>query len=124
MIASIDCILENGTGEILAAMLRLGNKGGQLCCRSCPRPSRCPGSAARGFCDTQGALIGDKILVHSDSAGASREILHHLHSLGMQFTTPFALPVPNGRFIDWINNNDHGELAWDRLSDLLVVGPG
>ena len=64
--------------------------------------------------DGHGNLAAERILVRTDSAGASREFLHHLHSLGLQFSTSFALPVPNERFIHWINNKEHWEQALDQ----------
>lgn len=36
------------------------------------------------FYDGHGNLCGEKILVRTDSAGSSREFLHHLDSLGNQ----------------------------------------
>lgn len=45
--------------------------------------------------DEQGNWETERILVRTDSAGTSREFLHHLHALGLQFSTSLALPVPN-----------------------------
>lgn len=64
------------------------------------------------FYDEDGNLIGEKILVRTDSAGASREFLHHLHRLGLQFSTSYALPVANERFIGWINKKKYWEPAF------------
>lgn len=61
--------------------------------------------------DEHGKLHADRILVRTDSAGASREFLNHLHSLGLQFSTSYTLPVPNERFVHWINDKD----LWERV---------
>jgi len=44
-------------------------------------------------------LIGEKILGRAYNAAAARQSLHHLHSLGIQFSISYALPVVNERFI-------------------------
>lgn len=63
------------------------------------------------FYDQNGCLIGEKILVRTDSARASREFLHHLNALGLQFSPSYALPVVNERFIGWINEKKYWEPA-------------
>lgn len=114
MIASIDYGKENGTGEILAAMLRPGNKGANSAADHIRVLDDALAQLPDSMHDEHGNLDTKRILVRTDSAGASREFLHHLHSLGLQFSTSFALPVPNERFIHWINDKDHWELALDQ----------
>lgn len=72
--------------------------------------------------DEHGNLAAEKVLVRTDSAGASREFLHHLHELGLQFSTSFALPVPNERFIHWINDKEHWENDAREVADKIVGG--
>lgn len=114
MVASIDYGKENGTGEILAAMMRPGNKGANSAKDHITVLAEALVQLPDCIRDDQGNLETERILVRTDSAGASREFLHHLHSLGLQFSTSFALPVPNERFIHWINDKDHWERALDQ----------
>ena len=111
MIASVDYGKENGTGEILAAMMRPGNKTANNASDHIKVLHQALAQLPDGFYDGHGALLAEKVLVRTDSAGASREFLHHLHALGLQFSTSYALPVPNERFIHWISNKDHWERA-------------
>lgn len=114
MIASVDYGKENGTGEILAAMMRPGNKSANSAADHIKVLAQALAQLPDDFYDEHGELLAEKVLVRTDSAGASREFLHHLHALGLQFSTSFALPVPNERFIHWINNKEHWELALDQ----------
>lgn len=52
--------------------------------------------------------------MRTDSAGASREFLHHLHSLGIQFSTSYALPVNNERFTGWVHEKKYWGPAIDQ----------
>jgi hypothetical protein len=61
--------------------------------------------------DAHGELLTEKILARTDSAGASREFLNYLHELELQFSTSYALPVLNERFIHWVNDKTH----WERV---------
>jgi len=63
------------------------------------------------FYDEHGNLRGEKILVRTDSAGSSREFLHHLDSLGIQFSTSYSLPVIKERFVRWIDEKKYWEPA-------------
>ncbi|MDO5745996.1 MAG: IS1380 family transposase [Micrococcaceae bacterium] len=114
MVASIDYGKENGTGEILAAMLRPGNKTANNANDHITVLAEALAQLPDTLHDEHGNLDTERILVRTDSAGASREFLHHLHSLGLQFSTSFALPVPNERFIHWINDKEHWEPALDQ----------
>src|SRR5690606_30432247 len=49
--------------------------------------------------------------VRTDSAGSSREFLHHLDSLGNQFSTSYSLPVIKERFVRWIDEKKYWEPA-------------
>lgn len=102
-IASWDYGAGHGAGEILAAVLRPGNAGAN----SAEDHIRLFHTAAAqlhgGFFTDTGALAGQKVLVRTDSAGASRKFLWHLHSLGVQFSTSYTLPFGKAHMIDWIN---------------------
>ena len=63
------------------------------------------------FYDGQGNIIGEKILIRTDSAGASREFLKHVDSLGLQFSTSYSLPVVKERFVRRIDEKKYWEPA-------------
>ena len=63
MLVSLDYSKDNGTGEVLVAELGAGSK------------------TANNAKDHIRVLDTERILVRTDSAGASREFLNHLHSL-------------------------------------------
>jgi hypothetical protein len=63
--------------------------------------------------DETEALVGGKVLVRTDSAGASRKFLWHLHSLGVQFSTSYTLPLGKAHMIDWINNKEYWQPTLD-----------
>jgi hypothetical protein len=113
-IASCDYGTGNGSGEILACLLRPGNAGAN----SAEDHIRVFHTAAAqlpdGFYDGNGALNGEKVLVRTDSAGASRKFLWHLHSLGVQFSTSYTLPVGKAHMIDWITDKDYWQPALDQ----------
>ncbi|MET3165544.1 UNVERIFIED_ORG: hypothetical protein ABIB19_003980, partial [Arthrobacter sp. UYEF10] len=52
-------------------------------------------------------LDGEKILVRTDSAGASRKFLWYLHSRGVQFSVSYPVPVGKAHMIDWINDKKY-----------------
>ncbi len=117
LIAIVDYGQDNGTGEILAVMMRPGNKGNKGANSAKDHIevlTRALAQLPEDFYDSNGDLIGEKILIRTDSAGASREFLDHLHSLGIQFSTSFALPVANERLIGWINEKKYWEPATDQ----------
>lgn len=114
LIAMADYGNGNGTGEVLAILMRPGNKGANSASDHIEVLSQALAQLPDEFYDEHGELIGEKILVRTDSAGASREFLNHLHSLGLQFSTSFALPVANERLIGWINEKKYWEPATDQ----------
>ena len=99
MIAITDYDKTNGTGEVLAVQLRPGNRGANSANSHIEVHSQALAQLPDDFYDEHGNLRGDKSLVRTDSAGASREFLRHLDSLGIQFSTSSSLPVIRGRFI-------------------------
>ncbi len=113
-IASVDYGTGNGSGEILACVLRPGNAGANSAEDHIrvfhTATAQLPGS----FYDGTGALAGEKVLVRTDSAGASRKFLWHLHSLGVQFSTSYTLPFGKTHMIDWINDKDYWQPALDQ----------
>lgn len=114
LIAMVDYGAGNGTGEVLAILMRPGNKGANSAKDHIEVLSQALAQLPDEFYDEQGELIGEKILIRTDSAGASREFLHHLDSMGLQFSTSFALPVANERLIGWINEKKYWEPATDQ----------
>lgn len=53
------------------------------------------------FCRVPGNLYGEKFQVRTDSSGSSREFMHYLDSLGIQFSASYLLPVIKDRLIRW-----------------------
>lgn len=111
MIAMVDYCKGNGTGEVLAVMMRPGNKGANSALDHIKVLTQALAQLPDDFYHPDGTLIGENIMVRTDSAGASREFLHHLHSLGLQFSTSYALPVASERLIGWINEKKYWEQA-------------
>jgi len=99
MIAMADYGKAHGTGEVLAVHLRPGNKDANSAASHIKVLSQALAQLPDDFYDENGNLCGEKILVRTDSAGSSREFLHHLDSLGIQFSTSYSLPVIKERFI-------------------------
>lgn len=93
-IASVDYGTGNGSGEILAAVLRPGNAGANSAEDHIRVFHTAVSQLPDGFYGETGTLTGQKILVRTDSAGASRKFLWHLHSLGVQFSTSYTLDRP------------------------------
>jgi Transposase DDE domain group 1 len=95
-IATADYGTGNGSGEILAVVLRPGNAGANNAEDHIRVFHTATAQLPESFFTETGALAGEKILVRSDSAGASRKFLWHLHSLGVQFTTSYTIPFKQG----------------------------
>ena len=114
LIAMVDYGDGNGTGEVLAILMRPGNRGANSARDHIEVLSQALAQLPDEFYNPDGTLTGEKILVRTDGAGASREFLHHLHSLGLQFSTSFALPVANERLIGWISEKKYWEPATDQ----------
>ena len=125
MILPADYGTGNGTGETLAILLRPGNKGANSAKDHIEALSQALAVLPDDFYDKDGVLIGEKLLVRTDSAGASREFLNHLDSLGIQFSTSYSLPVIKERQIGWISEKKYWEPAIDQhgkpLRDVWVV---
>lgn len=114
MVVSVDYGKENGTGEVLVAQLRAGSKTANNAKDHIQVLAKALDQLPDTMRNEHGDLATQKILVRTDSAGATREFLHHLHAQGLQFSTSFALPVANERFIGWINDKKHWERALDQ----------
>lgn len=125
MIATADYGQGHGTDEILAVPLRPGNKGANSAKDHIEVLTQALSVLPDDFYDQHGALVGEKLLVRTDSAGASREFLTHLHSLGIQFSTSYSLPVIREREVRWISAKKYWEPAIDQhgkeLRDVWVV---
>ena len=111
MIATADYGQGHSTGEVLAVRMRPGNKGANCAAGHISILTEALAQLPDDFYDQDGCLIGEKIPVRTDSSGASREFLHHLHALGLQFSTSYALPAVKERFIGWINEKKYWEPA-------------
>ncbi|MGP5680125.1 IS1380 family transposase [Glutamicibacter arilaitensis] len=118
MIAMADYGKTNGTGEVLAVHLRPGNRGANCAKSHIEVLNQALAQLPDDFYDEHGKLTGKKILVRTDSAGSSREFLHYLDSLGIQFSTSYSLPVIKERFVRWIDEKKYWEPALDADGDL------
>jgi hypothetical protein len=76
-IASCDYGAGNGSGEILACVLRPGNAGANSADDHIRAFHTAAAQLPEGFFNDTGALAGEKVLVRTDSAGASRKFLWH-----------------------------------------------
>lgn len=114
LIAMVDYGAGHGTVGVLAVLLRPANRGANSARDHIEVLSQALAQLPEEFYNEHGKLIGEKILIRTDSAGVSREFLHHLHCLGLQFSTAFALPVANERLIGWINEKKYWEPATDQ----------
>ncbi|MFM9432145.1 hypothetical protein ACFDR8_003061 [Arthrobacter sp. MP_2.3] len=110
-IASVDYGAGNGTGEILAAVMRPGNAGANSAEDHIKVFTRAIEQLPDAFYDQQGQLIGEKVLVRTDSAGASRKFLHHLASLRVQFTVSYPVPALKAHMIGWNNDKKYWQRA-------------
>ena len=111
MIAMADYGKANGTGEVLAVHPRPGNRGANCAKSHIEVLNQALAQLPDDFYNEHGGLCGEKILVRTDSAGSSWEFLHHLHSLGIQFSTSYSLPVIKERFIRRIDQKKYWEPA-------------
>ncbi|MDQ0854702.1 hypothetical protein QFZ79_002813 [Arthrobacter sp. V4I6] len=66
------------------------------------------------FYDQHGELIGEKVLVRTDSAGASRKFLQYLSSLGVQFSVSYPVPEIKAHMVGWINDKQYWQPALDQ----------
>ncbi|MFK4299900.1 hypothetical protein ABH924_005090 [Arthrobacter sp. GAS37] len=111
--ASIDYGTFHGTGEVLANLLRPGNAGAN----SADDHIRVFDTAVSQLPEAffpEGRLDGQRILVRTDSAGASRKFLHYLHSRGVQFSVSYPVPAAKAHMIDWINDKQYWQPALDQ----------
>jgi hypothetical protein len=113
-IASVDYGAGNGTGEILSALMRPGNAGANSAEDHIRVFTGAIEQLPDAFFDEQGELIGEKVLVRTDSAGASRKFLHYLASLGVQFSVSYPVPVMKAHMVGWINDKRHWQPALDQ----------
>jgi hypothetical protein len=111
--ASVDYGTSNGTGEMLAVLLRHGG----ATANNAEDHIRIFEAAAAGlpdaFWDQAGELDGEKILVRTDSAGASRKFLRYLHGRGVQFSVSYPVPAGRAHMIDWISDKQYWQPALD-----------
>jgi hypothetical protein len=113
-IASCDYGAGKGSGEILACVLRPGNAGANSAEDHIRVFHTAAAQLPESFFNINGSFAGQKVLVRTDSAGASRKFLWHLHSLGVQFSTSCTLPFGKAHMIDWINDKEYWQPALDQ----------
>lgn len=113
-IATADYGTGHGSGEILACLLRPGNAGANSADDHIRVFQTATAQLPESFFAETGALAGEKVLVRTDSAGASRKFLWHLHSLGVQYTTSYTLPFGKAHMIDWISDKAYWQPALDQ----------
>lgn len=116
-VASIDYGTGHGTGEVLAVVMRPGNAGANSADDHIKTFNQAIAQLPDGFYDQDGQLMGEKILVRTDSAGASRKFLHYLSSLGVQFSVSYPVPVMKTRMLTWINDKQYWQPALDQNGD-------
>lgn len=116
-IASADYGAGNGSGEILACVLRPGSAGANSAEDHIRVFHTAAAQLPESFYDPAGVLAGEKVLVRTDSAGASRKFLWHLHSLGVQFTTSYTLPFGKAHMVDWISDKEYWQPALDQTGN-------
>ncbi len=113
-IASVDYGTGNGTGEILTALLRPGNAGAN----SADDHIRVFETATKALPDElfkdDGTLDGVKILVRTDSAGASRKFLWYLDRHNAQFSVSYPVPEGKAHMVDWIHDKQYWQPALDQ----------
>lgn len=101
-------------GEVLACHLRPGNAGANEAAAHIALFDEAVAGLPAEFFDEGGHLIGSKILVRADSAGASREFLNHLDALGVQFSVSYAIPVVKDTLVHRITDKRHWQPALDQ----------
>ncbi|MBG6182067.1 IS1380 family transposase [Arthrobacter sp. CAN_A1] len=111
--ASIDYGTKHGTGEILACLLRPGNAGANNADDHIEVFTTAVNQLPDGFFHPDGTLNGKNILVRTDSAGASRKFLWHLHHAGAQFSVSYPVPAGKAHMVDWISDKQYWEPALD-----------
>ncbi|MEZ2392224.1 IS1380 family transposase [bacterium RCC_150] len=112
-IASVDYGTSNGTGEILATLLRPGSAGANSADDHIRVFEAAVSQLPEAFFP-QGRLDGQRLLVRTDSAGASRKFLGYLHSLGVQFSVSYPVPAGKAHMVDWINDKQYWQPALDQ----------
>lgn len=113
-IASVDYGTGNGGGDVLTVLMRPGNAGANSAEDHIKVFTQAIAQLPDAFYDQQGELIGEKILVRTDSAGASRKFLHYLASLGVQFSVSYPVPVMKARMVAWFNDKQFWQPALDQ----------
>ncbi|MHA7156411.1 IS1380 family transposase, partial [Arthrobacter sp. TMN-50] len=111
--ASIDYGTKHGTGEILACLLRPGNAGANNADDHIEVFTTAVNQLPDGFFHQDGTLNGENILVRTDSAGASRKFLWHLHHARAQFSVSYPVPASKAHMVDWISDKQYWQPALD-----------
>ncbi|NVN00809.1 IS1380 family transposase [Arthrobacter sp. SDTb3-6] len=116
-VASVDYGAGQGGGEVLATLLRPGNAGANSAEDHIKIFTAAIAQLPDAFYDQDGKLIGEKVLVRTDSAGASRKFLHYLANLGVQFSVSYPVPVAKARMVAWINEKKYWQPALDQAGE-------
>lgn len=112
--ASIDYGAGNGTGEALAALLRHGGATANNAADHIRIFEAAVAVLPDTVYDAGGELEGQRILVRTDSAGASRKFLWYLHGRGVQFSVSYPVPAGKAHMIDWIHDKQYWQPALDQ----------
>lgn len=112
--ASIDYGAGNGTGEALAVLLRHGGATANNAEDHIRIFKAATAALPDALHDEDGELHGQRVLVRTDSGGASRKFLWYLHSVGAQFSVSYPVPVGKAHMIDWINDKQYWQPALDQ----------
>lgn len=112
-IATADYGPAEGTGEILAAVLRPGNAGANSAKDHISVFNTAAAQLPETFFTDEGDLMGEKVLVRTDSAGASRKFLWYLNSVGTQFSVSYPVPAGKAHMVDWLHDKSNWEPALD-----------
>lgn len=113
-IASVDYGTGHGTGEILTALLRPGNAGANSADDHIRVYETATAQLPDAFFDVDGKLAGEKILVRTDSAGASRKFLWYLHGQNAQFSVSYPVPEGKAHMVDWVHDKQYWQPALDQ----------
>lgn len=112
-VASVDYGTGQGTGEILTALLRPGNAGANSADDHIRVFETATAQLPEQLFNDEGTLDGQKVLVRTDSAGASRKFLWYLHSQNVQFSVSYPVPAGKAHMVDWIHDKQYWQSALD-----------
>lgn len=116
-VASVDYGAGHGGGEVVATLLRPGNAGANSADDHISIFAQAIGQLPDNFYHQDGQLIGQKVLVRTDSAGASRKFLHYLPDHDVQFSVSYPVPMMRARMVAWINERKYWQPALNQAGE-------